>query len=427
MKIVFLILIFYSILLISSFYISEEEKKQWQEATGIKRKLLSVGIMMGAIFEHLLEYRDFQGSGCYKGASIIPECPEGTEEHILYFPYMNRACYKKCKSNEIKRGNQCHKCKDGVEIHLKEYAYDEVFNMQLVCGPNEEKPEAYNIKVSPDHCMKNTIKDKDGCDIDCSILGLKHFGSYLNGYCAKDKEEYLQLLSAKGKIDFNIFLFNAKFLTSIYVSSLFKSETIGFKDSVYNYFILSHQKIKNINFEKLLSELTTNFFLRKQFLKNIGKERFIEYIQDIVVGFFNKGEVDEIFQNSKHFIDLMWMRMIETNIINKLKLTAELYLILFRQALDQFLKFVDIIHLKDYMDLLRNCQNSEKINYDECFESILNNLENLDPTMIINFIRTFTSLTIPVCDIPVRAENSDMILFWGGEQYPLFKDIEETF
>ena len=427
MKVIFLILIFYSILLISSFYISEEEKKQWQEATGIKRQLLSVGITMGAIFEYLLKYKDFQGSGCYIGASIIPECPKGTEEHILYFPYLNRACYKKCKSNEIRRGNQCYKCKDGVEIYLKEYAYDEVFNMKLVCGPNEEKPEAYNIKVNPDHCMKNTIKNQDGCDIDCSILGLKNFGSFLNGYCAKDKEEYLQLLSAKGKIDFNIFLFDLKFLISKYVSSIFDSESIGFKESVNNYFILSHQKIKNINFQKLLSELRVNLYLRKQFLKNIGKERFIEYIQDIIVGVFDKGAADEIIQNSKYFIGLMWMRMIETNKIEKLKLTVELFLKLFIQALDQFVKFVDIIHLKDYMDLLRNCQNSEKINYDECFESILTNLENFDPTMIINFIRTFTSLIIPVCDIPVKTENSDMMLFWGGEQYPLFKDIEETF
>ena len=420
MKVIFLLLIFHFIILISSFELTEEQKKKYQESEGIKRELIATGIVLASIFEYLLNNIDYKGSGCYKGASIIPECPKGTEEHISFFPYIRRKCYKSCKANEIRKGNLCHKCRDGVEIQLKEYAFDDIFYMKIVCGPNEEKPDVYSIEVEPNHCIKNTFPNKDGCDSDCSILGLKNFGDFLNGYCAKDEEEYKQLLNLKIKMDINIFLFDIKYLVSKLLRTIFDPSSVGFENLISNFFILSNQKIETANFEKFLFDLKVNLILKKQLLKQLGKEIFIDKIKEYIVSSFDKETTEKIINKSKNIIDLMWKRIINTNKIETMKPDKKNFDGIFKSALNQLIRFVDILHIKDYIDFALNCRTSKEFIYDECIESIITVLDDLDPFVIVSLIKTLVSLIIPICDIPVKPENNDIIYYWGGEPYPLF-------
>lgn len=419
MKIIFLILLFYSILLVSSVKLTDEQKKKWNEATGIQKELIATGIMLELIFEHLLENTDFKGEGCYKGAPIIPECPKDTEEVTIYFPYMKRKCYKLCKANEIRKNHVCHYCESGVQIQEELELYDDYFYKKFVCGTNGEKPKAYKTEVEPDHCMKNTVKDQDVCDIDCSILGLKHFGLGTNGYCAKDETEYKELLKCKIKMDLNAAIFDLKFLFSKLFQEIFDPLLAGFKTIIYNYCILSKKTFVGNNFEKVISECMTNIFLKKQLLKQAGKEIFIKQITDNFLDLLGKDTSQNIIDSSEKFINSMWERMVDTKELDSIK-PGKKMIDFFIGSLNQLINFVDILKIQDHLDFISKCHNSKEFDFDECIEGILNELENFDPTLIVNFIRMVASSAIPICNINVKPENSRILYFAGGEPYPLF-------
>ena len=221
-------------------------------------------------------------------------------------------------------------------------------------------------------------------------------------------------------MDLNIFLFDVKYLVSKLLRSIFDPLSIGFKNSISNFIILSNQKIKTANFEKFLFDLKVNLILRKQFLKQAGKEIFIKQIKNNIISAFDKETTEEIIKNSDNFIDLMWERMTNTNKIETMKLEKKVFDDIFKLALNQLLNFVDILHIKDHIEFVRNCRISKEFDYDECIESIITELGNLDPYMIVDFIKTQISLIIPICDIPVKPENNNIIYYWGGEPFPLF-------
>ena len=221
-------------------------------------------------------------------------------------------------------------------------------------------------------------------------------------------------------MDINIFLFDIKYLVSKLLRTIFDPLSVGFENLISNFFILSNQKIETANFEKFLFDLKVNLILKKQLLKQLGKEIFIDKIKEYIVSSFDKETTEKIINKSKNIIDLMWKRIINTNKIETMKPDKKNFDGIFKSALNQLIRFVDILHIKDYIDFALNCRTSKEFIYDECIESIITVLDDLDPFVIVSLIKTLVSLIIPICDIPVKPENNDIIYYWGGEPYPLF-------
>ena len=63
------------------------------------------------------------------------------------------------------------------------------------------------------------------------------------------------------------------------------------------------------------------------------------------------------------------------------------------------------------IDAIYECQLKNKdYNLDECFDSIMNIIESLDPTYWVGFIREMFSLVPTTCDIDVKPEHSKKLL-----------------
>ena len=369
-----------------------------------------------SIVKLLTDDTELKSTACYNGAQIIPECPKDTYEIIFNTKPKSRGCYKKCKENEIRIENVCYYCKNGKQILEREIFYGLGFK-RILCGYNgEEEAELYFPEEVPvGHCIKNTIKDGNGCYKDCGILGLKPFG-YNADYCAKDEDDFKQIKSDQIKI---FTQYAAKTVFGLIIGKIFAPKIeFGLTNSIKEYLILLHQKFDKQSLSDLVFNLKVNTYLKKKFLEQIREEMASKFVTNYITNLVGNIS-DKLIVKVEIFIHILMGKMIDKKKVDKITSKKTLDKII-SKLFDNLITFFDLFELKE---LGANCYKSkeekEEFDFEKCAESMMNTLEDLDPTMYVGFLKTIYQLYPPLCDIEVEPEYSKELLFWGGEEYPL--------
>ena len=391
MLILFLMIINYYFLLVASFELTDEELLLLKK--DIKPEKLKKFIQFGITFLVELLLDDETSSACYRDYPYMAECAEDELESIA--PLIGRSCFKKCEEYEIEEGNICYSCKDGSKIINREAIYGDkditLFNCKFQELPNARVPE----KVKNSHCMANTIKIGELCYKDCSLLGLKPFEKF----CAKDENDYKHFF-----IDqfVNFFKYSIKTVTSYFLDKIFgKNDDItSFADN----FLILFKKIELINTKNMLSGFIKSVESAKNLLKKIGKNNLLKKVTSFLKSLTKDIEDDIIEKVIDFFENHIERWMLENNlkeIIDNKRLNKA-----FNEAFQELKGTFDFS-----IDAIYECQLKNKdYNLDECFDSIMNIIESLDPTYWVGFIREMFSLVPTTCDIDVKPEHSKKLL-----------------
>ena len=415
MVIIFLLVIC-CIFLISSQELTDEQKKIWEEASESEKEVMSTKLSFFSIIKLLIDDTELKSTACYNGAQIIAECPKDTIEIIFNTKPRSRSCYKKCKENEIRIENVCYYCKNGKQIQERVIIYGLDYE-RILCGYNgEEEAEFYFPEEVPlGHCMKNTIKDWEGCYKDCGILGLKPFGNNA-AYCAKDEDDFNQFKWDQIKI---FSKYAVKTIFGNMIGKIFAPKIeYGLTNSIKQYLILLHRKFDEKNISNLIFNLKVNTYLKKKFLEQIGEEVASKFVTNYITNLVGNIS-DKLIDKIEIFIHILMGRMIDKKKVDKIDSKKKLDKIM-SKLFDNLMSFFDIFELREIgANCYKSKEEKEEFDFEKCAESIMNTLEDLDPTMFIGFLKTINSLYPPLCDIEVEPEYSKELLFWGGNEYPI--------
>ena len=415
MKNIFILLLFCPIIYNFSIKLTLEQKELFSTSSDTEKELMAIK----SAYMYFIEFlKEKENSGCYLGESIIPECPEDTVEYIDYLS--KRHCFKKCKENEIRKGNVCYKCKNGEKISEKEKSIFGIKTKQIYCGVNKD-PEAYTPdEVEKDHCMKNTFYKNGACYKDCSVIGLKSFG--LNEYCAIDETDYQQMLN-------NIIIPHLNYFYKLIVSKIFgfifglkekKDENkMGIIESIKKALFFFNEKANDRYIEKMIQSYKVNRYWAKAHLIYARNEAFSKSLEN----FLNNqlGADNNIIVKTIKFTDKLYDKMVSDNSDKKIEKIKDKkgFTNVFYKSLMGIIKFFDIF---EFSDLISNCYKYKEQGLEQCFDSILNTIEDIDdfydPYCLFGYVRASVNSNPPICEFKVDAENSDRVLYHNLDPYP---------
>ena len=192
----------------------------------------------------------------------------------------------------------------------------------------------------------------------------------------------------------------------------------GLTNSIKEYLILLHQKFDKQSLSDLVFNLKVNTYLKKKFLEQIREEMASKFVTNYITNLVGNIS-DKLIVKVEIFIHILMGKMIDKKKVDKITSKKTLDKII-SKLFDNLITFFDLFELKE---LGANCYKSkeekEEFDFEKCAESMMNTLEDLDPTMYVGFLKTIYQLYPPLCDIEVEPEYSKELLFWGGEEYPL--------
>ena len=393
MSVLTFVIINYFILSVFPLELSEAQKLLLQKS--IRPEKLKKGIQFGVtlLVELLLEE---EGSGaCYRGHPYIPECT--LDELEDYEILVGRICYKKCEDYELEQGNIYYHCENGKKITKREAIYNDDNIVELTCGFLEKPISRIPEQVKNSHCMANTTLIDGKCYKDCSILGLKPFRTF----CAKNEKDYNNFF--KDQL-FNIIKYSIKTLTSFFLDKIFVVESDSLSDAT-DYFSKLFAKIKKNKQKETVSIFTKSIGAIKDKIAKLGKQNLLDKItksfkkltKDII-------DDEEIVNKMIKFLAFHMDKMIDKTKLEKINSNKKLDKAL-NEAMGELKSTFDFT-----LDTIYNCKYDKNFNLDDCFDSIMDTVESLDPTYWVGFIRELISLVPPVCDITVKPEHSKNLM-----------------
>ena len=341
---------------------------------------------------------------CYRAPTMIAECPENSEEQLgpINIKPRSRACYEKCKENEVKISRVCCSCPSGKNLIIEKnhigqkniYCQDPISKQKTKAELNKQK------MVKESHCMPNTTVDESGCSEDCGVIGLKPFDEF----CASDEETYK---FHKKKFYGNLIHLPFKIVSKL--SELISAPAkVGKSDLGLLYDdVKEYVKLENFNTNKW--HLWANIQTR---LKIMGREAFSNHVNNYV-----SSMKDDYFEYAIKVCPLFSDSIFDDIISDQQKeITFEKgFQYYFKIVADRFLKFFMI---DDFIDLNNACfQDVNNLSVLECTKSFLSLVEEFDPTPITAIYSTMISYYAEPCDIKVAPEYSEEILYFDQPTY----------
>ena len=341
------------------------------------------------------------GTVCMKYEDIIAECPDNTEEMIVEHKNVDiqnyRKCYKKCEENEVRIGNICYSCKKGYKLIIKDTLFGpkpktcihENYNMEL--KPQIRKPE----EVRERHCMANTTLVGDNCEKDCSAIGLMSFGPF----CATNEEVY----KAHQK----------NFLKKI-TSEAFKKIMEKILKFILKPAELALSQFKIIKDEFLemikLDDFNTNkWFLKANIKKRIemlGRDYFSQKTTELAAS-YTVEYAEYILDVCPQVSSAIYDNIIKDEPINLQDGFAHYS----SKAMDTFFNFFNVDD-GGVIDLANNCFIDTKNLKDiDCLKSLVDLIGQFDPTDISTVYSIVLSYYANSCDIDVKPENSQKLVY----------------
>ena len=341
---------------------------------------------------------------CYRGPYIIAECPENSEEKLgpIQIKPRSRACYEKCKENELKINHACYSCPSGKNLLLEKnhigqkkiYCQDTITKQKTKAELNKQK------EVPESHCMANTTKDGSGCAEDCGVIGLKPFDEF----CASSEEVY--------KLHKNEFFGNLLYLPIKIVSKLAKIINAPIKTGDSDFQLLYDDVKEYIKLEKFNTNKWHLGAIIQTRLKIMGREKFSEMVNNFV-----SNMKDDYFENAikvcPFFSDSIFDKLLSDQ---QKEITFEKgFQYYFKVSMERFEKFFKIDKIKAINDTcFTDINNYSNL---KCTKSFLNLVEDFDPTPISAIYSTMLSYYAEPCDITVNPEYSEEILYYNPPSY----------